>query len=123
MLVLRRMALAFLTADPTNLRADLQHRTENILVRAGASRTDSARRGADIGAVEIEADTSAQLRDAVLRETSVRASDAGLRAVEAEFHAVHESAVHIAANVGVSGGDRLYVHEDFPFWLGKPAFG
>ena len=63
-------------------RACLQLRADDFINRRGAAQKDSTGCRADVGAIEVEANTPRQVQDAGFREASIGACGAGLRAGE-----------------------------------------
>lgn len=107
MLVLVRVPLAFLCADPTSLRTALNHRGGHARVELGLPAEDLARGDAHVAAVQAQADAADHRLDIVLGEIGVRAGGARLCAVEASVDARHEQA-------GLDGGSRRVRLQELP---------
>jgi hypothetical protein len=109
-LVLLRVPLALLGTGAASQAAGLEHRAQRALVASRAAGSHRAGSNAGIGAVLIEPDALRQLLDHVLAEACIRASGAGLRAVEAGFDATDQNIIGVPADVRVGGDHLLDVH-------------
>lgn len=110
MRVPRCMSTALFLAQTAHIRAGLQHRAQDRVIRAGPSRAERARRGADVGAIEIQPNAPAKLGDPVFSETGVGAGGARLGAIETELDATSERAVCAAARLRMAGDDGFDMH-------------
>lgn len=109
MLVHVGVALALLGTERTSLRARLQGRDDYLFVAAGPAGADSARRQADVGAIEVEPDALPEFRSHPLCQASVGAGRAALGTAVAFLDAANERIVRVAADVGVSGNHLSHV--------------
>ena len=95
-----RLAARFL-APPARFGADATSGHDHLLVAAGPPRRDGARRQADVGTIEIEANALPQLVDHLFADAGVRAGRAALRARKALFDTADERVVGVALNLRV----------------------
>jgi hypothetical protein len=109
-LVLTRVPLAFVAAQATSCRAGEEHPTNELVIRAGASRGDASRDVADVGAVEIEANALGQILDHVLGKASVAARGARLGTGITLLDATDQSVVGTPARVWVRTDHLLNLH-------------
>ena len=78
MLVRARMLPAFLRAQPAGDGAGLKSRDQRLLIAAGAAGAERTCRQADVGAVEVQTNALAKLRDHLFRQTGISARRADL---------------------------------------------
>jgi hypothetical protein len=99
MRVLVRMFLAFVGAEPASGYASVQHAADHLVIPARLARSHSAGDIADVGAIEVEADALRQRIDHLLREASVSARGADLRAGITLLDAADEQAIATRSRV------------------------
>ena len=99
MLVL--VLLAFGRAGVAGPRAQLQQLADDLLVVAGPPQSQPARRFADVGAIQAEADALGHVHR--LGEAGIGAAGAHLRAVHEVMDGIAERLVDVFARVGVQG--------------------
>jgi hypothetical protein len=93
------VSLTLFGAAPTGDDTGLEKRPNDLCVPFGLSGKDAARRGADIGAIEIGPDAANEVRDSLFAEASIRTGGADRGAGEALLHAARERL--LSASLGV----------------------
>src|SRR3954447_25522784 len=71
-LMVGSMTLTLLATEAASCGAYIQHPADDLLVRAGAARGNSASNVADVGAVQIQTDTLRQVVNIVFSQTCIR---------------------------------------------------
>jgi hypothetical protein len=106
MLMVGGMTLTFLATQATNCGAHIQHPADDLLVRAGAASGNCTRSVADVGAVEVQADTLRQVVNIVFGQTCICAGrthlSAGVALLDASDQRIVDASPHIRM-----GGDYL----------------
>ncbi len=95
------VARTFLGAEFAGGRARLDHLAQQILIRPGATGSQTSRHLAYVGAIHVEPDALPELIDHLLGQAGVGARDAGLGAGVTFVDAANEGVVHAAFHVGV----------------------
>lgn len=108
--MLRGMPLALRSTQSAGLDAGLQHALDQRLVRPRPAARDGACRTADVGAVQVEANTLPKLSDHLLSGAGVRAGGARLCAVVRCVYGHQQRFVRIASNVWVGSDHFVRVH-------------
>src|SRR5690606_24738765 len=108
-LVLVRVLLALLGAQPAGRPEGLDLLADERVRRLGLAGEDAAGGGADVGAVEVEPDAPPEHVELLLGEAGVGAGRAGLLALEAVVRAGDEG-VEVADGGGVAGEDLAGNH-------------
>ena len=118
MLVMLRMLPAFVRTQPAGDRAGVKKRRQHLDVMTRPTSPDRARRGAKVGAVEVQPNALAELREPLLCEAGVGAGGACLCAGIAFLDAAEQRAILAASNVGMAGDHLPHLHRIGPFvWL------
>jgi hypothetical protein len=90
MLVVLRVKETFCPARGARPGASLHDRSQEFRIVIRGTREHASGRPADVGAIEIEADTASKSMNVLFAETRVGTAEAGKRAGGAGFHAVGE---------------------------------
>jgi hypothetical protein len=114
MLMRGSVLFAFLRTSTAGTATNLQQLREHVRIAPGASRRESARSQADIGAVEIQADALPQLLHARLGEARISATRTHLRAIETFLDAANERRRRFAVHVRMRGNHCLRSHRGTP---------
>ncbi|SFK57898.1 hypothetical protein [Methylocapsa palsarum] len=122
MLMMLRMAPALCFAKTAKFRASLQDSAQGGSIREGLPCCNSPGYGANIGAIEIQADARPKVRNHVLTETSVGASRAGLCAIKAGFNASHQRTDVAGAGRRMSVNHCLYMHHNISSYVASLRF-
>ncbi len=85
-----RMHRALVAAQLARLRTGLENATRHRHIEGRLSREHPARRGTDIGTIQVERDAARQHLRILLSQASIRTGDACLRAVKAGLDACSE---------------------------------
>lgn len=109
-LVLLRVAFAFIATSPAGYGTRFQHGTERRFVTTRAARGERAACSASIRTVKIEADALGKFRDHILAQASVGTGYASLFAVKAGFDTVNQNVVRVASDMWMGGDHLLDVH-------------
>lgn len=104
------MPLAFGGAGGARLGAYLMHSLDDRLITARATRTDHARRGADISAVKVDPNALDEVGHHRLAETWISADPTNGGAGVRFLDRADESFVEIALNMGLTADHRGDVH-------------
>lgn len=110
MLVHAGVAIAFLAAQAAGRCAGFQHTAYHLLVRTGPTGGNRSGGGANVGAIEIQANALGQLLDHVLTQAGVGAGCADLGTRVALLNAPDESIVRVALHVWMGANHLLNMH-------------
>jgi hypothetical protein len=109
-LMMLRVLFALIGAHPAGGAAGLNHLGKDLLIRAGAARTDRARGKADVRAVKSQPDALFETLDILLGQAGVGARCAGLGARITFLDTAQQRIRVFTANVGMGKDHLLYVH-------------
>jgi hypothetical protein len=105
MLVVRRVALAFIPTNTARGQTCFDHGAQHAEISCGLAGRDSGSRRADVGAVETEADAASHVLYVRLSQVRIGAARASLRAVRALGDAANKRRVVKARRLGMSFDD------------------
>jgi hypothetical protein len=93
------MTLTFLATQAASCGAHLQHPADDLLVRAGAARGNSAGDVADVGTIQIQTDTLRQVLNIVFSQTRICAGrtylSAGVALLDASDQLIVDASPHV----------------------------
>lgn len=115
MLVSLGMLAALVGAHTASERTCSKLLRDELFVRARSAASDRSARRTHVRAIEIQANALREIGDGLLAEASVRAGDAGLRAVIAMLDAIEQRVVGHAPNVRMAPDHFLNVHGSLRF--------
>lgn len=111
MLVHVGVPLALLRTLRADLHADLEHRSDQIFIRACSPRSDCCRGPANVGTIKVEPNALDQLLYMLrFAQAGIGADRAHLSAIEAFFDAPDQTVVCVALDAWVRADDLARVH-------------
>jgi hypothetical protein len=78
MFVFARVTLALLAAETARKCTSIEHTADHLLIRPGSAGRETARNGANVGAIKVETDALGQVPHLILGQARVRAGRARL---------------------------------------------
>jgi hypothetical protein len=101
MLMMLRMAQAFITAAAADFRAEVEHHFHDRSIGDATACAKNASCTAHLGTVQIHGDTLAQFSNRLVGQTRIGAGNACLSTIEACFCRAYGKFIHIFGNRGM----------------------
>jgi hypothetical protein len=115
MFVFASVPPALLAAKTARNGTNVEHSADHLLIRPGSAGRETTRNGANVGAVNIEADALGQVAHVILGQARIGAGRAYLSTRVAFLNTADQSIVGLSSHSGMGADHLMSLHDRLAF--------
>jgi hypothetical protein len=121
MFVFAGVTPALIAAKTARNGANVEHAADHLLIRPGSAGRETARYGANVGAIKVEADALREFPHTFLSQARVGARRACLCTRVAFLNTADQSIVGLSSHIGMGADHLMSLHDRLRFSSRRPC--